>query len=262
MVNNLLYPCFNSWKGNIWFIADTHFNDKEIESVRNLSSDTLVKMINKKAGKSDTLVLLGDVGDIKYVSKLKAGYKVLILGNHDKGTSNYIRKITLVKRNYNICPKCRKQVVYDFSSLDFFGCEAAWCPECFDIVFPVSNEFDDNHLFDEVYDGALMIRDNIVLSHEPVDFIYAFNIHGHDHNGNDFKKYVLKDYDADMSINDMSTNYLNTIKTYKLTKLNVCADWVGYYPVSLKEIMKSGVLKNIKNIHRVAIDKAKERKDN
>lgn len=208
-MNKFLYPCFNKWRGSIWFIADTHFGDIKTEKLRNVSAETLVKNINKKATKNDTLVILGDVGNIEYVKQLKAGYKVLILGNHDKGASNYQKTI-------------------------------------------------NNRLFDEVYEGQLSIRKNIVLSHEPVNFPFALNIHGHDHSGTDFKNYVLINYDADMESQDMTKNYLEVIKANKLTKFNVCAEWVGSMPVSLKTILQSGILKNIDDIHRLAIDKAKD----
>ena len=118
---------------------------------------------------------------------------------------------------------------------------------------------DKENLFDEVYEGALMINEKIMLSHEPFETPYTFNIHGHDHSGSDFKKYVLKQFDTDMSIEDMGNNYLAAIKRYSLKKINVCADWVGFSPVSLKDIMKSGVLKDILGIHRNTIDKATER---
>lgn len=52
-----------------------------------------VQRINEKVHKNDTLVILGDIGDINYIKRLKAGYKVLILGNHDKGASNYKRYV-------------------------------------------------------------------------------------------------------------------------------------------------------------------------
>jgi len=211
MSNEFLYPCFNKWVGSNWFISDTHFGDIEIEKLRGIHAEELIKNINKKVTKNDTLIILGDVGDLEYVKQLKAGYKILITGNHDKGASNYQRK-------------------------------------------------ESNRLFDEVYSGQLTIRENIVLSHEPADFPYALNIHGHDHNGTDFKKYVLKHFDTNMLREEMAKNYLEAIKINKLTKFNICAEWVGYIPVSLKDILKSGVLKNIDNIHRVAIDKAKEHK--
>lgn len=211
MSNKFLYPCFNKWRGSIWFIADTHFDDVKIEKLRGISAETLVKNINKKVTKHDTLVILGDVGNIEYVKQLKAGYKVLILGNHDNGASNYQKNI-------------------------------------------------NNKLFDEVYEGQLTIRKNIILSHEPADFPFALNIHGHDHNGTDFKNYVLINYDADMDSQDMTKNYLEVIKANKLTKFNVCAEWIGSMPVSLKTILQSGILKNIDDIHRLAIDKAKDHK--
>lgn len=224
MNNELLYPCFNQWKGSIWFIADTHFNDEDIEKRRNISDEALLKKINAKVSKNDTLVILGDVGDVEYVKKLKAGYKVLVMGNHDKGASNYRRSV-----EWAPCDKCDPYII------------------------------EDNKLFDEVYEGVLMINEKIILSHEPVEFKYAFNIHGHDHNGTDFKKYVLKKYAADMLLEDTAKNYLETIKTNGLNRLNVCAEWVGYSPINLKSIMKSGVLKHIIDIHRTAIDKATDK---
>lgn len=211
MQNKFLYPCFSNWKGSIWFISDTHFNDAETETFRNINDDDLVKMVNRKVSKNDTLVLLGDVGDVSYVSKLKAGYKVLVMGNHDSGASNYGKKYTVEGKE---------------------------------------------NLFDEVYEGALMINEKIMLSHEPFDTPFTFNIHGHDHNGTDFKKHVLKRFDADMPLGDMWSNYLETVKLDKLKRLNVCAEWIGYSPINLKQIVNSGVLKDISNIHRVTIDKA------
>ena len=69
------------------------FNDPDIAKIRTISDDKLVNRINSKVSKNDTLVLLGDVGDLSFVKKLKAGYKVLILGNHERGASNYKREI-------------------------------------------------------------------------------------------------------------------------------------------------------------------------
>lgn len=110
--------------------------------------------------------------------------------------------------------------------------------------------------FDEIYTGCLTISDRIILSHEPIDNCppFLFNIHGHDHAGQDFINYVLKDYDADMPLDQLTVNYLATIKQYKLNKLNVCAEWLNYTPVSLKTIIKSGVLTNIPTIHRDYLD--------
>lgn len=86
---------------------------------------------------------------------------------------------------------------------------------------------------DEVYEGALMISDKIMLSHEPIEFPYALNLHGHDHSG--WEK--------------MSTPHVN-----------VCAEHINYTPISLKSIIESGILKDIPSIHRETIDRATERK--
>ena len=87
--------------------------------------------------------------------------------------------------------------------------------------------------FDEVYEGPLFISDRILLSHEPIDFPYALNIHGHDHLKSTFQDEL---------------------------HINLCAENIDYTPVLLKNIVMSGKLKNIKSIHRDTIDKAVERK--
>lgn len=191
-----LYDNFAHWfhdgKGQVYFYSDPHFADEEMKYIRKdyISDEEQVKRINSKIGKYDTLVILGDVGDAEWVKKLR-GYKVLIMGNHDAGASNY---------------KC--------SSYD-------------------SGIIHDNHLFDEVYEGALIISEKIILSHEPVDFPYALNIHGHDHSG-----WSGKD--------DMHWN--------------VCAEHIDYTPICLKQIIESGKLKKIQTIHRETIDEATEKK--
>ena len=86
---------------------------------------------------------------------------------------------------------------------------------------------------DEVYEGALMISDKILLSHEPIEFPYALNIHGHDHSG---------------------------LEKMKTPHLNVCAEHIDYTPISLKQIIEGGVLKSVSSIHRETIDAATERK--
>ena len=87
-----LYDIFAHWhaQGTVWLYADTHFGEKELASgvVNRPSDEEQVKMINSKVGKKDTLILLGDVGDIEFAKKLK-GYKILIAGNHDAGLTNY-----------------------------------------------------------------------------------------------------------------------------------------------------------------------------
>ena len=87
--------------------------------------------------------------------------------------------------------------------------------------------------FDEIYTGPLMIAEKVLLSHEPLDITWTFNIHGHDH---------------------------NTHNKRDEFHLNCAANVVDYTPLSMKDIINSGVLKNIKSIHRHTIDKASEKK--
>ena len=61
-----------------------------------------------------------------------------------------------------------------------------------------------------------------------------FNIHGHVH---------------------------NTTKESNPNSMNVCAENIGYKPISLPEFIKSGKLSKIDNLHRVTIDKATKRKN-
>ena len=83
---------------------------------------------------------------------------------------------------------------------------------------------------DEVYGGILMIGEHLVLSHEPLDFPYAVNIHGHIHDIRRFKN--------------------------KYGHILVSAENINYTPISLTEIVKSGKLKEYVDIHRETIDKA------
>ena len=92
-------------------------------------------------------------------------------------------------------------------------------------------------IFDEVYSGPLWISQKLVLSHEPVYLqtydtaqTIAFNIHGHDHNG-------------------QGRNF----------HLNICQNIFGYIPLNLNQFIKSGELKNINDINRTTIDNATAR---
>ncbi|MBQ0014717.1 MAG: hypothetical protein KBS82_05270 [Oscillospiraceae bacterium] len=189
-----LYNSFAHWYrgGTIYFYSDPHFSDDEMKYIRKnyIGDDEQVHAINKKVGKNDTIIFLGDIGNVEFIRKIR-GYKILIMGNHDSGSSNYIR--TLDENNM------------------------------------------DNHLFDEVYEGPLCVSEKIILSHEPIDIPFMLNIHGHDHSNWTFQ----------------DNNHWN-----------VCAENIGYTPISIKEIIKSGCLKNIDSIHRVTIDRAIDKKQN
>jgi calcineurin-like phosphoesterase family protein len=221
-----LYDNFAHWfhdgRGTVYFYSDPHFNDPEMVQLRKnyIGDEEQIKRINSKIGKYDTLVILGDVGDIEWVRKIR-GYKVLVMGNHDKGATKYKRKV--IKEGFNGF-LYSKEEVYQYM-LKYFP------------HFNISITFDgedwiataDNGLFDEVYEGALMIAPNIILSHEPVNFPFAVNIHGHDH----------------------SNWYQGGV--------NMCAEHINYTPVPLKTLIEKGLLK-APDIHRETIDKAIDRK--
>ena len=94
--------------------------------------------------------------------------------------------------------------------------------------------------FDEIYTGPLWIAEKLVLSHEPIEvrntetfMPVVVNIHGHNHAGP-----VKKD----------AWHY------------NVAANVHNYKPLSLKEFIKSGYLKDVVSIHRETINHATKRK--
>lgn len=229
-----VYKIFlEKWDGlqTCWIISDTHFGDKDLsQGIRNRPSDAdIVQAINAKCGKNDLLIHLGDVGDVEYVKLLRAKRKILICGNHDAGRTNYERKIerlyfdkTYYDRDAALqeakakCPRCRYNIYEKFQFTPPFE---SWVIEC------------DNMLFDEVYEGPLMIAEKLILSHEPVDVPWAYNIHGHDHQGHKRKNHT-----------------------------NVCVDVTGYQPINMNQWMKSGAMAHVETIHRDTIDKATVRK--
>lgn len=87
-----VYKIFNDrWcNQTVWIISDPHFGDEDLRAgMPNRPSDEeLVRFINAKVGRKDTLIILGDVGDIEFAKQLR-GYKVLICGNHDVGHTVY-----------------------------------------------------------------------------------------------------------------------------------------------------------------------------
>ena len=89
--------------------------------------------------------------------------------------------------------------------------------------------------FDEVFSGPLMIAEKLILSHEPIEGIdWAFNIHGHDHD---------------------SRNKGDNLH------MNLAANVVGFQVFSLGDLIKSGLLSNVKSLHRDTIDTATQKKE-
>lgn len=83
-----LYSVFQHWSanGSVLILSDPHFADADCRLMDPgwIAPDEQVAIINRLANRNDTFVCLGDVGDPAYIRKLKAGYKVLLLGNHDR----------------------------------------------------------------------------------------------------------------------------------------------------------------------------------
>ena len=227
-----LYDKFSNWfrGGNIWLYSDPHFSDEEMKYIRKnyIGDDEQIKRINSRVGKNDTIIFLGDIGNIDCIKKIR-GYKVLIMGNHDKGATNYQKVVEFLPP---VCPNCGGEVDYDSYTAHNCGMEYAWCEKC-GTVKPI-DRMEDNHLFDEVYEGPVFINDKIVLSHVPFDS-FAFNIHGHKH--------------------DLPYKYDDK-------HLNMCAEAIDYLPVSLITLLKNGVASKIDSLNRTAIDRATEKKYN
>lgn len=237
-----LYDIFKKWtctdgvhQNAVYIYSDPHFNDDETKALRKnyVGDDEQVRRINSRVNKNDTIIFLGDIGDLDFIRKIR-GYKVLIMGNHERGASNYIRKIKTIPGlfaipqnkklpytfdEYNSCEKVRLAVEKSYPGL---------------LYVEDRNITVDNHLFDEVYEGPLMVNDRLILSHEPIEGLpkYMFNIHGHDHS---------RWYKADNA-------------------LNVCAEHINYTPVNLLSLLKNGLLKDTLSIHRTAINRANKRK--
>lgn len=283
-----LYDKFMDWfcndgktNNSVWFYSDPHFSDLESYKLRfpttfqkgteymhsalvkNLD-DEQIKNINLKCGKNDTLVILGDVGNIDCVKRLKAFRKVLITGNHDRGASYYLRHIENKKidisdymskspndisfeamekypddrelqeqyelKHFNAAyNRAYKDLKKNENFVDLTPKLGLVNYSLTEVPYMYWTVTYDNKLFDEVYDGALIVGPKIILSHEPVTWRYGLNIHGHVH--------LPVHYDEP-------------------GHLNVCADQINYIPICFTDIIKQGRLKFAMDIHRETIDRA------
>ena len=230
-----IYDSFQHWgekHQTIWIYSDPHFNDDELAGgiKGRPSAEEQVKRINAKCGRRDCLIVLGDVGDIDYVRQLRAEYKVLVMGNHDAGASNYKREI--VKRIFDKDIHPDKAEIRAIMEKEFPGW-AIRIEEDYDFHCPFNRwiAYADNKLFDEVYEGALIVGEKLILTHEPVEIPWLFSVHGHDHAGRKRQNH-----------------------------LNVCSDVIGWEPVNFTAFLKSGFGSKIQTIHRETIDNATKRK--
>ena len=88
-----------------------------------------------------------------------------------------------------------------------------------------------DEVFDEVYEGPLIISPRIILSHEPLNISWMYNIHGHSHAG----------------------------PHYTYGHCNICMDAANYEILNLNQFIKSGKLKECQDIHRQIINDATKR---
>lgn len=222
-----LYDTFKHWAstGSVYIISDLHFDDIDCKIMDKnwITPEDQINIINKYAHKTDTLIVLGDIGDPKYIGKLKAGHKVLIMGNHDE-TATKFKKIYWLEKYTD------KHTWEKVDNVEYF--------DTFELDFFMSNHssryyrINSNYLFDEIYEGPLFIAEKILLSHEPIEGLtWCVNIHGHDH----------------------------AKHTTDKTHINLAANVCNYTPINLAQAIKNGMLSNIPTIHRITIDNATAR---
>ena len=60
---------------------------------------------------------------------------------------------------------------------------------------------------------------------------------------------------ADLKPEEYLNAQIDKVKELNLKKLNVCSEWINYIPLNLKKLIESGILKEIPDMHREAIDK-------
>ena len=228
-----LYNIFNRLWGmqTIWLYSDPHFGETEEESglVNKPTDAEQVQRINSKAGRKDTIIFLGDIGDPSWLKGIR-GYKVLITGNHDTGISNYQRN--RFQRSFD-ADELQKDEVY-LKMKQEYPDHCVTVEKFYDFRRPYTKWVAtmDNQLCDEVYNGALIIGPKLILSHEPIEVDGMFNIHGHVHS-------LVLSTDRDLNVCSMNTNYI---------------------PVNLNQLMKHGLTSKVDSIHRITIDNATARK--
>ena len=89
-------------------------------------------------------------------------------------------------------------------------------------------------VFDEVYTGPIQIGEKLILSHEPLECGWAFNIHGHIH----------------------SFTHRNDAR-----HMCICPEVTRQFePINFNQLMKSGFMSKIETLHRSVINKASKRK--
>lgn len=232
MSRKRLYAPFEHWYhgGNVFLYSDPHFGDEDNPVMRPdyPGDDEQVRRINSKVGKNDTIVILGDVGDESFVRRIR-GYKVLVMGNHDKGRTKYLKTLRSAQvGGLETLPRpVVEATMASFAHPLLTTVFAKWV-----VDNHAKREYDNDGLFDEVYEGPVTIAQDVVLSHVPIDVEGMVNLHGHVHS--------TEAIDDDAHV-------------------NLVAERIGYVPVPLDRALR-GKGRDSKSATRRAIDAATKRK--
>ena len=227
-----LYDIFNHWHqvGTVYLYSDPHFGDKDIPN--RPTDEEQLACINSKVGKKDTIIILGDCGDTSFIRRIRAQRKILVMGNHDAGKTNYQRIIHYRKFDTNEYTEKDARQVMEKEHPDCCITVCEGYDNALRSPFHFWEAWADNRLFDEVYEGPLVIGPKLILSHEPVDVSWAMNLHGHIHD----------------------SRHKNDERHF-----NVCAEAIDFMPLNFNKWMKEGHLSHIEDIHRDTIDRATKR---
>ena len=229
------------------------------------SSEQRLEYINKLVTKNDTFICLGDVGDdLQYISKIKCDYKVLITGNHDKGNQNYKRVkdflITyadteekakeIIKTRTYVGGTTTHDITYKIPE-KYIDLRVRKCSDNrWGFDYEVVN---DNHLFDEIYDGPLFINQKILLSHESIKLPFVINIHGHEH-CNPFIT-CKNDIEYEFGLLKASDLWCKEFTGHSFC-INCAADVIRFKPIRLDKLLEYVPQNAVKSIHELCIEQA------
>lgn len=219
---------------NVWIISDVHFGCQDMqEHFRHCTDEEKIKRINSVCGKTDCLIILGDLGNYHRVKDIRAKTKICLLGNHDTGAKKYKRKIyrkvydadvyTLDEARANF----EKIYLSKYWHISYYeGWDTCHAPFHY-YIFTA-----DDKMFDYVFQGVLTIGEKVILSHEHIAVPGMYNLHGHHH----------------------SPDWQDTPE-----RMCLCMEKINYTPLNLKKLLTDGRLKNIESLHKQTIEKAKAR---
>lgn len=222
---------------NVYIISDLHFSDKDMSDFFNHPpTEEKIKIINSTVSRQDCLIVLGDLGQYRWIKDIRAKVKICLLGNHDTGAKKFQRR-TYYKK-YDADEYTLEEAYDDFKGIysskywvisHYEGWDTCHAPFHY-YIFTA-----DDKLFDYVFQGPLIIGEKVILSHEHIAIPGMYNIHGHHH----------------------SPDWQNTEE-----RICLCSEKIDFTPLNLKKLLTDGRLKNIKTVHELTIEKAKARKAN